>query len=247
MKAAITLGRELDPETANKVVKRGEFQCRVSNKGYVDTIVSTAKHIENMKGKSIAMKIMVNEALLPRLGNESFMRTYMNYLEQAGGKCGAFSSYYFVIGLGEEKFVDNLNFLHGICKEKVNIFAIRSNNFWKRLREDNVISVCVDFVIRACEGLGTQGYATEGDYYELLLSGMLSIISDSGVLSHLRLVDSRAKRKCTLRLFDALCKQPRTWWIVRNNFLKENKSSIEFEEDSIEFEEDSIEFEEDSI
>ncbi len=62
---------------------------------------------------------------------------------------------------------------------------------------------------------------------------MLSIISDSGVLSHLQLVDLKAKRKCTLRLFHALCEQPRTWWIVRNNFLKENKSSIEFEEDSI--------------
>ena len=97
----------------------------------------------------------------------------MKYLEQAGGKCGAFSSYYFVIGLGEEKFVENLNFLHGICKEKVNIFAIRSKTFWKRLREDNVICAFegLDVVIRACEGLDTQGYATEGDYYELL-SGM---------------------------------------------------------------------------
>ena len=139
--------------------------------------------------------------------------------------------------------MDNLNFLHGICKEKVNIFAIRSNEFWKRLREDNVICAFegLDVVIHAFEGLGTQGYATEGDYYEILLSGMLLIISDSGVLSHLQCVHLKeAKRKCTLRLFHALREQPRTWWTVKNNFLKENKSSIEFEEDSIEFEEDSI-------
>ena len=67
---------------------------------------------------------------------------------------------------------------------------------------------------------------------------MLSIISDSGVLSHLQLVDLQAKREFTLRLFHALCEQPRTWWIVKDNFL--NEISIEFEEDSIEFEEDSI-------